>query len=136
MTARPKDKKDETAGMFQPLDEKDEDAHKLNAGELGFKGDVTADVVVIAIEPLDKKKEQQNLLYKDTSSISIAKDSSTFAGLDLQPELLERYRRKIDRGILHGKASFQFLGFKITVARKPGKETEEIEHAVWRKPKK
>jgi hypothetical protein len=136
MTARPKDEKDETVGMFQPLNEKDEKARKLNKGELGFTGVVTSDVVVIKIQRSDEKKEEQSLLYADTPSISIAKDSSTFAGLDLEAELLEKYKRKIDRGILHGKAAFQFLGFKITVDKKPRKEVEEIEHAVWRKPKK
>jgi hypothetical protein len=136
MTARPKDNKDETVGMFQPLNEKDEEARKLNKGELGFTGDVISDVVVIKIQPSDEKKGEQSLLYTDASSISIAKDSSTFAGLDLEPELLERYRRKIDRGRLHGEVSFQLPGVKITVKRKPAKEIEEIEHAVWRKPKK
>jgi len=29
MTARPKDKKEEITGMFQPLDEKDENARKI-----------------------------------------------------------------------------------------------------------
>ena len=105
-------------------------------GSLGFKGE--NDIIVVGIQSLEKREEQENLLYDstETSSILIAQDSSTFAGLDLEPELLEKYKRKIDRGILHGKAAFQFLGFKITVDKKPRKEVEEIEHAVWRKPKK
>jgi hypothetical protein len=104
-------------------------------GDLSFKGE--EDVIIVGIQPLEQEKESQSLLYPtDSSSISIAKDSSTFAGLDLQPVELETYRREVDRGRFHGKAGFAIKGFKFEVERKPRKEIETITHTKWRKPQK
>ena len=105
-------------------------------GELSFKGEV--DVIVVGIQPPPgQEKETQNLLYTtDTSSISIATDSSTFVGLDLEPVELETYKKEVDRGIFHGKAGFEIKGFKFEVERKPRKEVETITRTVWRKPQR